>query len=120
MALKTKYSDIQSYQTKDGSEIRELMHPKVHGNWKQSLAEAAIPKGFTTHLHRHDISEELYHITMGQGIMTIGDEQFEVSEGDTVCIQPGESHKIENTGNGPLKILCCCSPPYSHQDTELL
>ena len=34
------YRDIEPYVTKDGSEIRELMHPAVHGNEKQSLAEA--------------------------------------------------------------------------------
>ena len=56
MLIKTEYSKIQPYATKDGSIIRELMHPNVH----------------------------------------------------------------ENTGTVPLKILCCCAPPYSHDDTELL
>lgn len=26
----------------------------------------------------------------------------------------------KNTGKTPLKILCCCSPAYSNEDTELL
>ena len=38
MAIKTTYNNIKSYITKDGSEIRELMHPDVHGNIRQSLA----------------------------------------------------------------------------------
>ena len=40
--------------------------------------------------------------------------------GDTLCIKPGTPHHIKNTGTTPLHILCMCSPPYSHEDTELL
>jgi mannose-6-phosphate isomerase-like protein (cupin superfamily) len=120
MIIKSSYSDIDSYVTKDGSEIRELMHPAIHGNLRQSLAEAIVPVGGTTLLHRHVQSEEIYHITHGQGVMFIGNEQFEVHTGDTVCIPAGRSHKIQNTGKEPLNILCCCSPAYAHNDTELL
>ena len=37
--MKTRYADIPAYITKDGSTIRELMHPSVHGNRLQSLAD---------------------------------------------------------------------------------
>lgn len=118
--MKTRYGDIKPFITKDGSLIRELMHPAEHGNRAQSLAEATIPEGVRTLLHRHRESEELYHITAGQGRMSLNGEQFDVAAGDTVCILPGLSHCIENAGKGELKILCCCSPPYAHDDTELL
>jgi mannose-6-phosphate isomerase-like protein (cupin superfamily) len=117
---KTHYQNIQPFTTKDGSIIRELMHPSVHGNANQSLAEAVVPVGKTTQLHRHHRSEEIYHITAGSGVMTLGQETFTVGVGETICIPPGTPHRIENTGKGELKILCCCSPPYSHDDTELL
>jgi mannose-6-phosphate isomerase-like protein (cupin superfamily) len=118
--MRTHYRDLPSYTTKDGSTIRELMHPGAHGNRAQSLAEAELPAGFETTLHRHRVTEELYHITSGNGRMTLGSETFCVSPGDTVCISPGTPHCIANTGVEPLRILCCCSPPYSHEDTELL
>lgn len=120
MIIKTEYEKIQSYVTKDGSVTRELMHPDVHGNVKQSLAEATIPIGGETVLHRHVKSEEIYHIIQGQGIMFLGDEQCEVRAGDTMYIPQETAHRIQNTGKIPLKILCCSSPPYSHDDTELL
>jgi len=120
MALRTHITDITPYITRDGSEIRELMHPSVQGNKTQSLAEAIILQGQQTHLHRHHNSEELYYITQGQGYMTLGEEQFEVTAGDTICIPPGTSHCIKNIGTEALHILCMCSPPYSHADTELL
>ena len=53
-------------------------------------------------------------------MMTLGDINFAVHSGDTVCIAPGTAHCIANTGNVPLRILCACAPAYSHDDTELL
>lgn len=116
----THYRAQPPYQTKDGSEVRELMHPKVHGNQNQSLAEARIPPGETTDLHHHLRSEELYHVTAGEGLMTLGTQQFEILPGDTVAIPPQTPHCVRNIGDETLVLLCCCSPPYSHDDTELL
>lgn len=117
---KISISDIESFITADGSTIRELMHPETHGNQNQSLAEATISIGHTTRLHKHHSSEELYFITQGKGQMTLGNRKFLVNSGDTVLISPGTAHQIENSGDCDLKILCCCSPCYSHADTELL
>ena len=118
--MHTRYADMPVYRTKDGSQIRELMHPEHHGNRAQSLAEAIVAPGQETLLHKHLRTEELYHITAGHGVMTLGDERFEVGVGDTVLITPGTEHCIRNTGDAPLHILCSCSPAYSHDDTVLL
>ena len=118
--MRTEYERIRPYATKDGSLVRELMHPKVHGNIRQSLAEAIVQVGAETLPHRHLVSEEIYHITEGAGMMTLGKEQFEIKKGDTVCILPGTPHRVKNTSSIPLKILCCCSPAYSHEDSELV
>ncbi len=120
MTSKTEYTQIEPYVTLDGSLIRELMHPRTRGNRAQSLAEATVTIGATTRLHRHTKTEELYHFTDGEGLMTLGDEVFPVKQGDTVCIHPGTAHRVQNTGDRPLKILCCCTPPYADTDTELL
>lgn len=115
----TCYREICPYLTKDGSEIRELMHPAIHGNVNQSLAEALVPAGCRTLLHRHPLSEELYHVTAGSGTMTLDGQHFPIQAGDTVLIPPGSAHCVE-AGEDGLRILCCCSPPYRHDDTELL
>ncbi|MFW2374267.1 MAG: cupin domain-containing protein [Gammaproteobacteria bacterium] len=120
MKTHTQYQQINAFTTRDGSTIRELMHPEQHGNCNQSLAEARIEIAQETRLHRHHRSEELYHITRGHGLMTLGDSTFEVEVGDTIQISPGTAHKICNTGDEELIILCCCAPAYDHDDTELL
>lgn len=116
----TRYHNQPPFETRDGSEIRELIHPRVHGNRNQSLAEARIAPGQTTALHWHRESEEIYHVTAGEGLMTLGDEQFLIGPGDSIAIAPKMAHCVHNAGPDTLVILCCCSPPYAHDDTELL
>ncbi|MES9855792.1 MAG: cupin domain-containing protein [Sedimenticola sp.] len=118
--MRVRLVDIPAYITKDGSEIRELLHPNHHEVTNQSLAEATVPPGVTTHLHRHHQSEEIYHITSGTGVMELGDERFSVVQRESVLIPPGSAHRITNNGHEPLIILCCCAPAYAHEDTELL
>lgn len=105
------YADQTAYLTKDGSEIRELMHPATHGNQTQSLAEARLPAGCQTLAHRHRRSEELYHVTQGHGWLQAG---------DTALIAPGCVHWLDNPGPDALVLLCCCAPAYTHDDTELV
>lgn len=120
MAIKTAYKDVAAFTTKDGSLIRELMHPQHHAAQQQSLAEAIVPTGVTTLLHKHRKTEEFYHILEGEGEMVLGEERFPVSIGDTVCIKPGTPHQVTAMGDKDLRFLCSCSPAYSDDDTELL
>lgn len=119
-ATKTAYADATPYVTKDGSVIRELAHPGAPGGGRQSLAEATVAPGGATLPHRHRRSEEIYHVVAGSGRMTLGMEQFAITAGDTVLIPPGTRHCVAALGDGPLRILCCCSPAYAHDDTEIL
>lgn len=120
MSTRSALGEVAPYITKDGSEIRELLHPSQHEVHRQSLAEAVIPPGSATQLHRHDSSEEIYHVTRGSGLMTLGTEQFAIRVGDSIAIAPGTPHRVENTGSEALHMLCCCAPAYSHDDTILL
>jgi mannose-6-phosphate isomerase-like protein (cupin superfamily) len=106
------------YTTKDGSSVRALFEfGEVARN--QSLVEAALPPGGSTERHLHRRSEELYVVLEGGGEMEIERERRAVSVGDVVLIPPGARHQITATEDGPLRFLCCCSPPYRHEDTVL-
>lgn len=116
--MRTARAEVAPFTTKDGSIIRELMHPGPQG--QVSLAEATVPPGTATMLHRHHRTEELYHFVSGEGVMTLGGEEFAVRAGDSVRIAPGTAHRVRNASREPLVLLCACAPPYSHEDTELL
>jgi mannose-6-phosphate isomerase-like protein (cupin superfamily) len=117
---KVRLEDREPFITADGSSIRELAGIPSGNALNQSLAEATVPPGGETVEHFHRVAEEIYHFTSGAGRMRLGPEETTVRAGDTVVIAPGLNHKLFNDGNEPLVLLCCCAPPYSHEDTVLL
>jgi mannose-6-phosphate isomerase-like protein (cupin superfamily) len=108
-----------AFITLDGSEIRELAGIPTGNAANQSLAQATVPPGATTEAHFHRVSEEIYLFTAGAGRMILAGEEAAVRAGDCVVIPPGTEHQLVNDGAQPLVLLCCCSPPYSHEDTVL-
>ena len=103
---------VEAFVTKDGSTIRELHHTRV-----QSLAEATLEPGQATERHYHRETEEIYFVLKGQGALELDGETSYLRPGDAVLIPPGALHTLENNGTSELRILCCCVPPYSHDDT---
>jgi mannose-6-phosphate isomerase-like protein (cupin superfamily) len=112
-------ADAEPFTTLDGSTIREVAGPASLPSANQSLAEATVDPGGATTAHYHRVSEELYFFTAGTGRLRIGDDERDVRAGDCAVIPPGAEHKLVNTGDEPLVLLCCCAPPYSHEDTVL-
>ena len=109
----------QPYQTLDGSMIRELVRPEREGSVKLSLAEATINPGQRTYRHRHHDSEEIYYVLAGEGVIEVAAKQHRVQAGEAVLIPAGAEHCAICIGEVPLRILCACSPPYQHEDTQL-
>ena len=115
-----RLEEREPFVTADGSTIRELAGVPSGNAVNQSLAQATVPPGGETVEHYHRAAEEIYHFTGGAGRMRLGAQEAEVRAGDTVVIAPGVPHKLWNPGEEPLVLLCCCAPPYSHDDTVLL
>ncbi len=103
------------FTTKDGSTIRSILDRTNAPVRNQSLAEAVVPAASATQRHYHKLSEEFYFILEGAGIMEIDGEQREVTVGDAILIPPGAWHQIN--ASTTLRFLCCCAPPYAHDDT---
>lgn len=115
-----RYEDLKPYVTADGSTIREWAGPGYSPARNQSLAEATVAPGEATTAHYHGRSEELYLVTAGQGRLRVGDEERDVKAGDCAVILPGTVHKLWNTGDEDLVVVCACAPAYSHDDTFLV
>ena len=105
------------FTTADGSAIRSILDSTNAPVKNQSLAEATLPVNGATQRHYHKQSEELYFILEGEGVMEINGEVRQVSPGDGILIPAGTWHQIRSSKTTPLQFLCCCSPPYSHEDT---
>lgn len=105
------------FTTADGSTIRSILDHTNAPVRSQSLAEATLPPGTSTQRHYHRLSEEFYFLLEGTGSMEIDGETRPVSPGDAILIPAGAWHQITATSATPLRFLCCCAPPYSHDDT---
>ena len=113
-----KYAQQIPFTIKDGSTIRSLLDLSNAPVCNQSLAEATLPVGAETERHYHRLSEEIYYLIEGRGMMEIDGETREISVGDVILIPAGAWHQI--SAIEPLRFLCCCSPPYSHEDTYFI
>lgn len=106
----------EAFVTADGSTIRELLGPASGPAANQSLAEATLEPGKETERHYHRESEEIYFVLEGVGEMEVDGERASVLPGDAVLISPGAWHQIR-AADSRLRFLCCCAPPYRHEDT---
>jgi len=103
------------FTTKDSSTIRSILDRANAPVANQSLAEARLPGGAATERHHHRLSEEFYFVLEGTGRMSVDEATREIGPGDAVLIPPGAWHTLEATSD--LRFLCCCAPPYAHEDT---
>lgn len=103
--------------TADGSAIRSILDSSNAPVTKQSLAEARLPADSATERHFHKISEEFYYMVEGQATMEIDGHSEKISAGDATLIPTGSWHQITASEGQDICFLCCCSPPYSHEDT---
>ena len=57
-------------------------------------------EGFSQHFE-----EEIAYVAEGEAVILFEDEEFVLSQGDTVRILPSRKHKFRNPGAVPVKIL---------------
>jgi mannose-6-phosphate isomerase-like protein (cupin superfamily) len=108
-------SEQEPFTTRDGSTIRSILDSTNAPVAMQSLAEASIPIGKQTDRHYHKVSEEIYFILEGTASVEIDAQVQQVGPGDGILIPPGAWHQI--TALSDVRFLCCCAPPYAHEDT---
>lgn len=110
-------TDAEPFTTADGSTIRVLLDADSGGARNQSLAEALLEPGQTTQRHYHAETEELYVVLEGRGELEVDGDRARVAPGEAILIPPGAWHEVRADVGEPLRFLCCCAPPYSHDDT---
>lgn len=114
MEVRNRDRDAMPFTTKDGSTIREYLH-----TGRQSLAEASLEPEQATRRHYHPASEEIYLLVEGGGSLEVGGTTRDVGPGDAILIPPGTWHQLTAGPHG-ARLLCCCVPAYSDDDTRFV
>ena len=70
-----------------------------------AMRKFSMKKGGGMPLHTNTVEHEQY-VLGGQARIGIGDQVYEVRQGDVVFIPEGIPHFYENTGDEPFEFLC--------------
>ena len=108
----------EPYVTKDGSRIRELLHPLFKPGLGMSLAEAEVAAGCRTEPHFHTSFDEIYYCLEGAGVLHVNGRTFPFSPGVYHLLSKGATHHL--TATTKLRLLCICCPGYTHEETVLV
>lgn len=100
---KVTIKDIGGEVVKD-NDVYALQDNKFGNNL--TLSSTFLRANKCTNGHTHEGQEEVYMFVSGQGMMEINGKTFPVTEGDVVCIEDGEFHKVYNTGHLGLYFVC--------------
>ncbi len=103
---KTSREKIQNCHDGIGSIIfREVFSKKDFESNLEHFHETIIEPHATIGYHKHLGNEEIYYIVEGTGKMTVNDKEFDVTPGDAIMTQSGDSHGLSNTSDSNMRIL---------------
>lgn len=68
---------------------------------------STLPPGASMGEHVHEGSEQFYLFVEGKGEVTLCGEAFDVGPWDVALLKDGGTHGLHNTGDTPLKYICC-------------
>lgn len=84
---------------------RELAEATAGGHL-ELVSEFEVAGGGFVDPHQHP-THEFYYVTSGRGIMTVGDEQCEIAQGDLVRIPPNTVHSLRPVSDhAPIHCFC--------------
>jgi quercetin dioxygenase-like cupin family protein len=99
-------SDI-AYETvsaADGMDKGVLVGPE-HGAPNLAIRRFTLEPGATVPKHTNEIEHEQY-VLAGEYVVGLDDEEFTVTEGDSLFIPGGVVHWYRNEGNEPGAFIC--------------
>jgi mannose-6-phosphate isomerase-like protein (cupin superfamily) len=91
------------YTLRDNKKLKNLV-----------LSQTILHVNQNTNGHYHEGQEEVYFFMYGKGRMQVGDQEFDVTNGDIILIPDGEFHKVWNTGESDLVFNCVFDGKRNH------
>jgi quercetin dioxygenase-like cupin family protein len=85
--------------------VNDLVFDRSEARCSEAFVVVLAP-GQSPPRHKHDDTEQVFHVLEGRGTLTVGDDAagHVVAPGDVVLIPPGTWHAIRAEG-GPMRYL---------------
>jgi mannose-6-phosphate isomerase-like protein (cupin superfamily) len=100
-----------------GIAIKDLTPPDA--TWNGSLVEVDVPAGVRHPQARSTKCETFYYCDRGALEFDVNGQQFRVTPGDLVVIEPNEWYSYRNESSAPGRLLSFNIPPYDASATEI-
>lgn len=75
-----------------------------------TVIEELIPRGFGPPLHRHEVEDELFHVTEGALWVSCAGQEQVLQPGGTAWLPKGLPHQFQGVGDGPTRFLQVTTP----------
>lgn len=85
-----------------------------------TVIELLAPRGFGPPLHRHDVEDELFHVTEGALWVSCGGQEQVLEVGGTAWLPKGLPHCFQAVGEDLTRILQVTTPAQFEDFTEAL
>lgn len=99
----TKTVESNVVQAGTGTQMQVLISPEEGPNF--AMRRFSMEPGGGMPLHTNLVEHEQY-VLSGRARIGIGDEEFEVQQGNVVFIPGGAPHYYQNIGDEPFEFLC--------------
>ena len=111
-----KVADVQGVKKDPPRVSRLLLSEKNVGAKNASMGLNVTEVGSMIPDHKHEESEELMYIISGRARLVIdndegGKDVYEIGPDTAIYTPLGKTHRLENVGDEPLKLVWCYSPP---------
>ena len=103
--------DILSFSN-SGVTSHQLLFPENSNSTRVTVTRVVLQAGACNPRHRHASSEQIWVALRGQGILLLGgDTTRPFAPGDVVRFEDGDTHGLQNDGEGEFEYLSITSPP---------
>ena len=96
---------------------RAVMLDESSGTPNFRMRQYKLESGAEVPKHTNEVEHEVYNVS-GEYIVGVDDEEYTVSEGDTLLIPAGSVHWFRNEGDGESHFVCVV--PNGDTGTEVL
>lgn len=116
--MHTQTLDTAPVNERSAQRSRLMLGRGQFGSKNLAITWVDCAPGSMQAVHGHPDNEQVYVIVRGRGVMQVGDEMEEVSEGTLVFVLPGSAHAIKNTSDQPLVFVSATSPPFDPDELD--
>jgi quercetin dioxygenase-like cupin family protein len=102
--------DAASVRIDAGIVWRRIVRPGDFGSATFTVTEVEVAPGVSDAWHRHPGAEHAIVVFEGRGVVTVDDETETLEPLKGIRIDPGRTHRVENTGRTPLRYYVAASP----------